>query len=675
MQASGAHPTRRRNGRLAACTNCHARKVACDHGRPSCLRCRRRNEASSCAYADADANPTPSLLRSTPRSSRPLRPRAPDASSPASRGARATPPTDIGLIRAAPGTGYIGSLSYKPSFEEAGGGLVSTISPSVTPDAAAQNRSFSLDKLPAPLRESCLYVLRCLPGQANEAFIFVDNDTPPTCWANLAVDSIMRTLQGMFRDTLPQGDVGLGALVELLNRNSAQPMCDDDNLSAEEWVQQFTGQNIRWESIGLLWPHLARVSDIVDSMRNCQLEWIGGTPTYSIALVCLEYCINISRHFSEGSMLLLDLCRRRSTLASIVDGDAAFAGYESHGVASSMLFYLGLHDQQDSTPYSPSFSSETRRRMFCQTFVSDKLSIAFTGRPALITGRYCSTPLPLDLRDQDLIGDEATLARAIQDLDPQGWNTKSGLQPATTIRARYMMASIRDELMELYLTKSAYRSPESITNLLAIRDRANDVFLGFPDTIVIHPEQIESDQSDPISLYIRILVRLEHLQNLFFVERLLVLHGQPDSGHLLAVSFEMVSLTLKFWTHKDRFPDINMRRNFGWVVLLYAAPGAGILCQELRRPSLGHFHPKQLSRSNIVQQLSLLIGFFSWFPSDVPNWELVKSCRIIIERVLDLELNGDLHDAEMDPGDWGVLDQPDFNFDLLDTFDWVRTDV
>jgi hypothetical protein len=60
------------------------------------------------------------------------------------------------------------------------------------------------------------------------------------------------------------------------------------------------------------------------------------------------------------------------------------------------------------------------------------------------------------------------------------------------------------------------------------------------------------------------LIRLAHLQTMFFLERLLLLNGSLDEGNMLLLCFEMLTLTLSIWTHKDRF--VAMRRNFEWLV-------------------------------------------------------------------------------------------------------------
>ena len=77
---------------------------------------------------------------------------------------------------------------------------------------------------------------------------------------------------------------------------------------------------------------------------------------------------------------------------------------------------------------------------------------------------------------------------------------------------------------------------------------------------------MDDPNCDVGEVYVRILVRLEHLQNLFFAERLSLRLGHVDENRLLVISFEMVSLTLLFWTHQDRFSGV--RRDFEWLVSL-----------------------------------------------------------------------------------------------------------
>ena len=77
------------------------------------------------------------------------------------------------------------------------------------------------------------------------------------------------------------------------------------------------------------------------------------------------------------------------------------------------------------------------------------------------------------------------------------------------------------------------------------------------------PEEITGTSMDFWAFW-RLLIHLEHLQNLFFVERLLLRYGQPDEGDLLVVSSEMVNLTVLIWKYKDRL--IGFTGDFEWIV-------------------------------------------------------------------------------------------------------------
>jgi hypothetical protein len=106
-------------------------------------------------------------------------------------------------------------------------------------------------------------------------------------------------------------------------------------------------------------------------------------------------------------------------------------------------------------------------------------------------------------------------------------------------------------------------------------------------------------------------------------------------------------------------------------MLSYGAPAAGILCQEL----LGageHNKDPSIRRSTIIQQLSLLVGFFDWVRPSAPNAKLCANCRNIIQQVLDQCLNTNTETFDGNFPGWEFGDQPDFNFELMDTFDWLR---
>lgn len=140
---------------------------------------------------------------------------------------------------------------------------------------------------------------------------------------------------------------------------------------------------------------------------------------------------------------------------------------------------------------------------------------------------------------------------------------------------------------------------------------------------------------------------------------------------------ELVSLTLVLWTHRDRVTGLY--DNFEWLVIGYASPAAGILCLELLQASTnttGGGSDSNISRSEVIQKLSLLNGFLDWIRLMMPKRKLAYRVRKVIERVLDQALNHPARSVEpiVDFMDWGAtgINTNEFSFELLDTFDWMR---
>ncbi|KAF5019460.1 hypothetical protein F66182_8542 [Fusarium sp. NRRL 66182] len=536
---------RRLNGRPQACDPCRARKVACDHGQPTCSRCRKRREA--CVYTISEPRTKRQRLRS------PIDTETRTTSN-------STPSPSV-----APG--YLGFTSHNAVFEETRNSLSlahgsAAVEAEPNPRRAPRTRA-CLIEMPPHLREMCFHVLRNLPGAQDDVLghrvqCRIDE------WILGSIQDILATLQQDWGECLASRDTAqLEELGLAICNNTSRPL-GDVHSSGKAWLDQLSGPNLRWESIGLIWTY-----------------W-GGSPSYDISNVatCLGYCIELARHFSSGNDVLLHLCYRRSISDSLSTGDASSTFWRSLAEAVALLTFLGLHVGSDDTNYVPSLCSEHKRRTAARVFVNDKIAVSFTGRPPLLSRRYFSCPLPLAIGDQDLLGDEATARRAIQALDENGYDPDGDVLGAALVRSRTQIALIKDELLEMALSNSVKATFESLSE---IKDRARRTYKSFPPNLIHRAEEFDGPDWDMERVYARMVIRLEHLQNLFFAERLLLRLGHVDENSLLPISFEMVTLTLLFWTHQDRFAGV--RKDFEWLLMAFAAPGGGILCLELLRPT------------------------------------------------------------------------------------------
>jgi hypothetical protein len=103
---------------------------------------------------------------------------------------------------------------------------------------------------------------------------------------------------------------------------------------------------------------------------------------------------------------------------------------------------------------------------------------------------------------------------------------------------------------------------------------------------------------------------------------------------------EMLELTVLLWVQRDRF--VEKHCDYDWMLMCWGVPSSGVLCVELlkqmKQPP-GTPHTLKLPRSEIVQNLSLLIGFLEWVRPAAGNYQLCKRMSLLIKRILDQILN------------------------------------
>ncbi|KAI1291192.1 hypothetical protein F5Y03DRAFT_400914 [Xylaria venustula] len=640
---------RRSNGRVPACEPCKKRKVACDHVRPICTRCIKRKQQHECIYLDYES----------PRS--PRRRRLDHAVSPS------LPVTGVGtsIPSTSPDTqsasaGYLGFTSFSAVFKEAGI-LTADVSSAADTQGGINNANLMLPKV----RDACLTLLRRLPDSTRASHLFRKRAPPLEGWIKFIADYLLQSLFETFGQYLGHSrkPSHLEALAHQLCANTIAPFSDDEP-DLGKWMAQFSGQNMRWESIGIL---LCFWDEDSPTSRADIDGWA------SVDRDSLELCVELCRRFSRGNSLMVYLTYRLMVAESLFSGDASLATWRLHGEVVSLLTFLGFHAETNHTEYQPTFSTEMKRKLCAVVYIFNIICVSFTGRPPLMTSRYVITPLPLDLNDDDLKLEHTSLVDKVSQLDPLGWNQDGGLYSTTFIRAWGMLASIREEVFQIALGKSA--GPETIHTLALLKERELKTVSQFPPSLQHNLDDLINSRFDIAVLYSRLVLQLEHLQNLFFLERLLLRHGEADEGDLLTVSFEMITYTLYFWTHLDRL--LAVRRDCEWLVMSYAAPAGGILCMELLKPKPGIAEKSGTNRSRIVQKLSLLVGYLDWVNPSGPNGKLCQTCKVIIERVLDQAINDavDISDTSAAPPfDFDIPAELNFNFDLLDTFDWLRSE-
>lgn len=325
---------RRRNGRPQACDPCRRRKVSCDHAQPICHRCRRRNQADECVYTLSSHSASASgASGGRNRNTRPSLSRPSSASSTVladlmQRGddevQRVEPKSHNGVPKttsvspanslAPRPPGYLGFTSYSAVYEETSDSLsrlqgVPSLSV-LPPEKDARGTVPGI--LSSPTREMALTVLRSLPFLETMEIPLRASPDPSDGWVRVAAARILRSCQALLGNSRTESR--LEDVARMLCVNTAKPVHDEIG-GPEEWIGQFAEDNLRWESLGLLFIFTNRERHSWRKQSDSGSGW-------GISLTGLGYCIDLAKCFSDGNLMLLLICNRRSVIESMVVGDA-----------------------------------------------------------------------------------------------------------------------------------------------------------------------------------------------------------------------------------------------------------------------------------------------------------------------------------------------------------------
>jgi hypothetical protein len=129
-------------------------------------------------------------------------------------------------------------------------------------------------------------------------------------------------------------------------------------------------------------------------------------------------------------------------------------------------------------------------------------------------------------------------------------------------------------------------------------------------------------------------LRLTFLEHRLLLERLAHKQNILGGQSMVDCAREILELVVLIWVQRDRF--VEHQHDFDWMLMCWGVPSSGVLCVELLKQLK---HPQlpgpRIARSEIVQNLSLLIGFLEWVRPAAGNYQLCGRMRLIIKRILD----------------------------------------
>ncbi|KAF4635056.1 hypothetical protein G7Y89_g3055 [Cudoniella acicularis] len=669
----GALP-RRRNGKQQACEPCRKAKMACDHGLPICERCKRRNAVAKCVYLAAPMTrpslqengssgkephslahiltPAPSSeSQSLPNTSPNGGPGSISKQPPSTSKHISTPSSGGPFIKSG---GFFGPTNFSAVFLENGENLDSdnteiqisndsSEGPLPTSESL-QSQTFlmlarSQDQDGNPRVILGAKVLRALPDRHTCNFLlewYYDKCHECVFHKHSVMscsNSVWSTYGSFFKD--PRKGEDLEHVSEVLCNNSKtvleEPSGSDDYT---KWLDSFCGDNLRWESLGIVYSALASATLSLperDAFFTTQRGNRKDRKSFAVEMKdCVQACITLSNYMDLINLPMVALLTKNLILQTVISGDTSLVVWRQLGDLVSSSTALGLHRQLDHNQ-QVSFLPEMKKRLFTVIFNIDKGSSLLTGRPPALSYRYTRFKHPLDLSDDAIMRGGDQLVEAVSRLDPNGWNTDGEIHSSTMIRAHGLLSIVLNEILELSLGDPAECSEDRIRYLL---NRLQQTYNNFPAFLHFQSADPCGKNSPDKSFWTTLCLRLQFLEHRLLLERLAHKQGVFDGQSMIDCAREMLELTVLIWVQRDRF--VEYHHDFDWMLMCWGVPSSGVLCVELLKQLK---HPEiagpRLPRSEVVQNLSLLIGFLEWVRPAAGNYQLCMRMRLIIKRILD----------------------------------------
>ncbi|KAJ5287250.1 hypothetical protein N7478_002936 [Penicillium angulare] len=632
----------RRNGQLSSCEPCRRSKLRCDHARPYCSRCVRRNRSQKCYY-----HPSPSTRGADSYTG---------ASTKHEYNEYSVPPPAPQIHPVTPSTRTLASSTEDcPSESEnygRGTGLVS-LQNSLTPFAGSNDahsrRSFAYltrtsictPTQPYPVTPATITqgveVLRCLLD-FNADFPEVARDQGETgaiesCGSFLfraawrATQSTLRKLES--RPSLEQLTSAVLSIFEQTALPLQLPLSAENNAIEEA----LSGKSLRWETVSMCFIRIVYFSATLRTNRHSSH---GSTPPnfdhQKTMRLAFESCMQ-TRAFCDQVDQTNDLTVWVLTSliipATWCFGDDSLRAWRLMGDLSSVITALGFHRGFSGATSEPPYLIELRKRVIALAHEHDKELSTFVGRPPRLNQKYFTFDLPLDLPDSIITGPVEQFEAAKANLDKNGWSHEVMVRPASRLRALLLLSSAREGVLELSLGLSEKNIAQEARRLLAELASAWEKIPHKPY------EQLLSGTLSACAMWVVVGSWFKYLYTEFLLHKLLISQNEGNRDKMIRISHAILQLALSLFRKNDVISTPNLEA----IMVFYAMPCACILILELFRqsrqdPSSASLNT--LNRSTIIQDISVLISCCdSVAIFGQSNYQMCKQAQTVFKRCLD----------------------------------------
>ncbi|KAI5368109.1 hypothetical protein Slin14017_G031450 [Septoria linicola] len=254
--------------------------------------------------------------------------------------------------------------------------------------------------------------------------------------------------------------------------------------------------------------------------------------------------------------------------------------------------------------------------------------------PPRMLKRYSDCKLPLELTEQELLSDEATLSEARQKLTSDGWKQEGVYCSATWNRMRFMASVLYETIMEF---EYQVFDDKTVYNLLQLEKQLQATWSSFPDRLRYKPEVWHTKEHPAACLMLAIL-NLLYLQSKLLIHRLLTRANISYTGPTLEIASKILSTVNHLAQVRDR--AVFLRHDNPYVMLCYGLPGAAVVVEAISKNGVNNL-PAVSSRAKLIRDLSVFVSHLEGIcqPGEANHRLCTRAARVIsktLDEVLDL---------------------------------------
>ncbi|PSN60516.1 hypothetical protein BS50DRAFT_579053 [Corynespora cassiicola Philippines] len=427
-----------------------------------------------------------------------------------------------------------------------------------------------------------------------------------------------------------------------ITKNTTRPLKVPPNMMPSQFHTLFTGQNLRWETLGLILivaGSNAQFTSPDDPIFTLETGRKMDKDNFIEDMIHVSNdCISLCQVHGAVNDVMVWLIYTNMLVTSNFYGDNYHGVWRRMGDCISALYAEGIHCEESFE--EPFFLQESRRRIYGAAYRSDKTLATFFGRPPMMAWRYSDRKQPLDIDDNIIATDDPEILNAaLARLDNHGWNTEGKIWSASFIRLRCQLSVYKEQFLEQSL--AGEKDGSVVQNLQTISENCRQTWESLPTHLRydLYDEDVAWSTLGPGIALRMISAYLEYLHMDFQIQRILRRQTQTAVPALLEISMKLLSTVLVF--NKLRNQMYNVQRHFPTIILFYCLPGAGVLALELRRCTLENQPlPSTISRADLIRNLSVLISCLECLvlPGD-GNHKLCSELNKMLALVLDEVLN------------------------------------